>query len=144
MRAKNDFHKNDVGDLYLRAESGQLKTVIYLQVIPKFTLVLCGSEPLKTLQKEIEKGSVRLFLDATGNVTRKIKDSQLLHHVLVAALKRDVKADVLLPIAEMITDDSTSTNISFFLTTIREKVCILVYSSVLSCYTLYFSGFERL
>lgn len=143
MRAEKDLHKNVVGDIYLRAESGQLKSVIYFQVIPKFTLMLCSKNQLEILREEVEKGPVRLFLDATGNITQKINDSSLLHHVLVIALKRDGKGDLLLPIAEMITNDGTSVNISFFLKTIREKVCILMYFSVFLWITVYLLGFER-
>lgn len=128
MRAEGDLHKNVVVDLFLRAEIGRLKSVVHLQIIPKFTLILCGKEQLNMLEKESEKRSVRLFLDATGDITEKINDSKLLHHVLVLALQRHDQGDLLFPIAEMITDDGTSVNISKFLKTVREKVskkCIL-------------------
>lgn len=143
MRAEKDLHKNDVGDLILRCQSRELKSVVYLQVIPKFSVILCGSDQLEILGEELQKGPVRLFLDATGNVTRKVKDSELLHHVLALTLKRDGRNDLLLPIAEMVTDDSTSLNISFFLKTVRDKVCITVYCKEYLCISLYFEGVER-
>jgi hypothetical protein len=130
MRAEKDLHSNDVADLYLRSNSGQLKSVVYLQVIPSFTLILCSRSQLEILEKELENGPVRLFLDATGGITRKVNNSKLLHHVLLIALERDGKADLLLPIAEMISDDGTSANIGFFLRIVREKVRISAYFNV--------------
>ena len=82
MRAKGDLHKNVIVDLFLRAESGRLKSLLYLHIIPKFTLILYGNEQLEILGKELNKGPVRLFLDATGDITEKINDYKLLHHGL--------------------------------------------------------------
>lgn len=130
MRASKDLHKNDVVDLYLRAETGQLKTVINLEIIPKFTLILCSTEQLEILKNAMEEKAVRLFIDATGAITAPIKDSRLLHHTLVLPVARNSKYDLLLPIAEMVTSDSSSTNISFFLTTIRTKVCFFVLQNI--------------
>ena len=130
MRASKDLHKNDVVDLYLRAETGQLKTVINLEIISKFTLILCSTEQLEILKNAMEEKAVRLFIDATGAITALIKDSRLLHHTLVLPVARNSKYDLLLPIAEMVTNDSSSTNISFFLTTIRTKVCFFVLQNI--------------
>lgn len=130
MRQVNDLDKDDVIDVYKRASTGRLETVAFLQVAPKFTLVLCGKNQIEILKTETQKGPVRLYLDATGNVTRKVGDSPLLHHVLLMSLKRDSK-DLLVPVAEMITDDSTSANIGKFLELVRQKVCIILLKTTL-------------
>lgn len=122
MREEKDQHINDAGDVYLRTVKGDFKSVIYLQLIPKFTLILSTKEQLEVLKQELEKGPVRLFLDATGNITRKLNNNNLLHHVLVLTIQRTNRPDLLFPVAEMITDCGNSANISFFLKTIREKV----------------------
>lgn len=58
-----------------------------------------------------------------SKITRKIGKKALLHHVLLVTFKKkDSDECYLVPIAEMITDDSTGTNIAYFLNKVKSRV----------------------
>lgn len=105
--------------MLLRVTSNQLKSVISYSVVPNFTILLCTKEQLNILKTEKSKGPQRLYLDASGEITRSVGKSKLLHHALVLPVMKDGQKEAcLIPIAEMITDDNTSRNISFMLKTV--------------------------
>jgi hypothetical protein len=100
---------------------------MYLEVLPDFTVLLCTREQLEVLKDQLEKGPVRLYLDATGNITSDINGRKLLHHSLVTRMFRANGDGFLFLIAEMITNNQKASNIELFLRKVSEMVSTFLY-----------------
>lgn len=128
--SSGDYDKDDIYDLHLRARENKLKNIASLQTYPDFTTILLKDDWLKELIRMSESVCyTRLLLDATGNIVRKPYEpsSSILHHVLLAPIpKFDSTECFLFPVAEMITNDSTSYNIFRFLDYITMRLRKLV------------------
>lgn len=97
-----------------------------------FRMIMTSQELIAVLEKYLKDITrhpfKRVLLDATGKITRKVFEKQLLHHVLLVAYpKKDSDECYLVPVAEMVTDDSTGRNISYFLKFIQYRVSASVF-----------------
>lgn len=116
----NDKAADDIFDLQLRAECGNIQNLALFETFPSFSAILTKDDWLRTWIEHVAYVPYgRLLIDATGNITRKprFESSNLLHHVLLAPIKKvdELEECQLFPIAELITNNSTSFNINKFL-----------------------------
>lgn len=119
LLSQEDEDENDILDIQSRAAMGKIPHLASLNVFPNFSAILTKDDWLLTMHQNFSKLKfTRLLLDATGGICRPIfKDSpKLLNHVLLAPISKIGSQECyLLPIAEMITNDSTGYNINAFL-----------------------------
>jgi hypothetical protein len=133
MRSEKKLDKDPVIDLQRRAENGSIPDLVDLRTFPKFTATFITTGALELLADAIKKGDVILLLDATGGITRKVQAaaSANFHHVLLLPLQKPntelapgqtTPECYLIPVAEMITNDSTGFIISQFLRLVRHRL----------------------
>lgn len=128
MRTQKDLHADDMYDLQLKAENKIIKNVAEIKAFiskpnesqSRFAVTLTSDQQLKILAKECKKyDGIRLLLDGTGKITRNIRENapSTLHHVLLLAIPKKGRDEesYLYPIAELVTNDSTSNNLLNFL-----------------------------
>lgn len=133
MREEKRMDTDHIVDLQRRAEAGKIKDLIDLRTFPKFAATFITSGSLKLLSDVSKKKEVTLLLVATGGLTRKVSESSSsnFHHVLLLPLEKpntemtssQTTAECyLVPVAEMITNDSTGFSISQFLRLVRHRL----------------------
>lgn len=128
MRSQNDLDNDDLKDVQLKAESGKLTNIAEIKSFiyrPKeeqcrFSVTLISDQQLNVLRDELKKcANLRLLLDGTGKITRNVRKEapNSLHHVLLLPItkKGREKESFLYPVAEIITNDSTSISLQNFL-----------------------------
>ena len=125
MRAEHDLHSDDVTDIILRFRAKQMNNLAEVSLyehenLQCFRAILTNDRMIGVLEKYLkdkERGPFkRLLLDATGKITAPVNNKAMLHHVLLAPYpKVDSPECYLVPVAEMITDDSRGQNIGYFL-----------------------------
>lgn len=117
--SSNDLEEDDIWDVQLRAKQDKIQNVASLQSFPEFSIILTKENWLKVLIDHSKSVTyLRLLLDATGNIIRKPyeQSSSILNHVLLVSIpKVNSKECILFPVAEMLTNDSSSYNIHRFL-----------------------------
>lgn len=126
-REENQLDKNDVADLQMRAENGRIPDLVDLRTFQNFTATFINRGALELLSNHNNSTNVKtLLLDATGGITRKIPNakSPTFHHVLLLPIEKPStmlapgdsnQESYLIPVAELITNDSTGFAISQFL-----------------------------
>jgi hypothetical protein len=133
MRSEKKLDKDPVIDLQRRAENGSIPDLVDLRTFPKFTATFITTGALELLADALKKREVILMLDATGGITRKVQAaaSANFHHVLLLPLQKPntelapgqtTPECYLVPVAEMITNDSTGFIISQFLRLVRHRL----------------------
>ena len=116
----NDLSKDDIEDLNLEYSNQDSTIEKFIQKIDlqPFSTILFMESNMQILKKALKDNNrLRLHLDATGGILRKVHQGSLLHHVLILPLKScdTNKSHILLNVGEMITEDQSAFNIKYFL-----------------------------
>jgi UDP-N-acetyl-D-mannosaminuronic acid transferase (WecB/TagA/CpsF family) len=139
FRNENKLHDDPAFDLKLRAAEGLVPDLVDLKIYSKFTAshntATFITEGAIELLHEYHKNAKHkiLLLDTTGGITRKTsnKVSATFHHVLLLPMEKPLTAlssgqttveSYLIPIAEMITNESTGFAISCFLELVTHQI----------------------
>lgn len=126
LRRENDMDTVDpINDAYHLMSSGTCQNIQEVSLYQtskgkRFRVILLSTRAISFLQSFLLDGTVsplkRLLLDATGKVTKKIYESAVLHHVLLAVVPRRTSGQFMsFAVAELVTDDQTGENIGYFL-----------------------------
>lgn len=136
-RAENDLDKDDdLHDIqaHMAGQSFPHLSEVNTYTIkgkPAFRVIMTSADLVTVFDrflKDKRYACKRVLLDATGKITRKINEKQVLHHVLLVPYPiKDSEQCHLVPVAEPITDDSTGENISLFLRKIKSLVSTAVF-----------------
>ncbi|KAG5668955.1 hypothetical protein PVAND_016861 [Polypedilum vanderplanki] len=124
--AKNDRAINDLDDLTEELKYEQSIGRKFIQKIDlyPFSTILINEDNMKILKNELQsKRVIYINIDATGGILRKVSEAPLLHHTLILPVKANDanRSHVLINLGELITVDSCSFNIEYFLRFYKNK-----------------------
>ena len=126
-RKSEKYHENimidicTTRDILNETEDVNSKTKGYIQYIAyhPFTVIMFTQEQLNILKESIAKQKAKLYLDATGSIIKKIeKQNAPYYYTLI--VKSDKIGEPPLPIAEMVTTDHRTANVTHFLNLLRQ------------------------
>ena len=126
MRDEDVKDRDHIIDVIKRFQDQSLSNLAEVSVYKnkegqnKFRMILIDKNQLEILANWLKQKKhnnfKRIHLDATGKITMKIFESELLHHVMIIGMPKADGQDVcnLVPVGEMVSDDSTGENIGYF------------------------------